>query len=669
MRTGFFLIGIVTHAMHAPALAQQEDTLYFTIQEITLTEHRNISAISGTMAQGISIDTKVMESYPKLFGYTDPMRYVQSLPGVSTNGVTKGGLYVQGGENSHNLIMLSDVPVYNPSHLTGMFSIFNQEHLPKVKFSTSTAEPFLGARLSLDHSDTIPNRLSGSVSLGLISAQGTLSAPITSRTALTVSARRSFINAVYGSVLEFDGNPLRFGFTDANFTLLHRIDDSNALDMNLFWSKDDGDCTYSGFMDVSGKWNNAIASIRWRYNGKNIRSSTTAFMTGNYIEGRINQEDTESLLSAHITQYSIKSTLSLSHKFNITADASFFDILPQSPKVSRNRQETALQDKQEAFQANLRLNRTFSIGYYLDITPSLLMTGYSEPGHYICFNADPALTVEYNLFRKGTITLESGIKHQYLAQTGMTKTGLPIEFWVASGHYFKPQKALFVTLSYDIQFLNNKYAFTLQAYGKRLYNQIEYTGFAYDLLTRPYSLEDNIILCSGYNYGVSTMLTKQAGRLTGWLSYSFGQSLREGDGQSYPKLFHSSHERRHEFNAVISYKTGAFDIGGSFVVSSGEPYTPAKNLYLISSSVIVYYDEYNSSNLPLYLRLDLSATYNLPSHRRYSHGINLSFYNATAYPDYDMGYLRIDPDEQTVRYKLAKLVIPVIPSISYFCRF
>ena len=207
------------------------------------------------------------------------------------------------------------------------------------------------------------------------------------------------------------------------------------------------------------------------------------------------------------------------------------------------------------------------------------------------------------------------------------------------------------------------------AYYKLLENQVEYTGFIFDMLTHPYRLEDNLLICSGYNYGLNIMLARQAGAVTGWLSYSYGKSMRRGDGELFPTLFHSSHERRHELNAVVSYKTGRFDLGGNLIIASGCPYTPAKNLYLLANSLVIYYDGYNSAQLPPYMRLDLSVTYNLPRRGRLDHSLNLSVFNATAHENYTMGYLYADQDEQTIRYKLAKLIIPVIPSISYSCRF
>lgn len=648
---------------------QEKDTLFYWLDEITLTEHRNISAISGTMARGIAIDTKVMESYPKILGYMDPMRYIQSLPGVSTNAAAEGGMHVQGGEHSHNLIAMCGAPIYNSSHVAGIFSIINQDHLPKVNFSTSTTATYLGAELSLDHPDTIPDHISGTATVGLISAQGTLSAPLSRRTALTVSARRSFINLLYGNMFQFDGNPLHFGFTDANLTLMHRIDSNNELDLNLFCNLDKGKCSMGGYdVGIHGNWQNAIGTMRWRHKG-HIPLTTTAFVSHTSMEGHLRQEENNGHITNHITHYNIRTQASLPRRIRLDADASYYDILPQAIDVSRNKPETAVREDQDVLQLNASVSRAFSIGNSLTLTPHLLATGYNESGHYSTFNVNPSLIAEYEGYHLGTLTFETGYKHQYLAQTGMTSTGLPIEFWVASGHYFKPQEALFATLTYDKQFMSGKYALTLQVYGKRLENQIEYIGYVYDLLLRPYKLENNLIICSGYNYGANVMLTKQAGRFTGWISYSFGQSIREGDGIKLPTLFHSMHERKHEFNAVLSYKTGPYEFGGTLVYSSGKPYTPAKNLYLISNSIVIYYDKYNSATLPPYMRLDLSATYNLKSHGRYRHSVNLSVCNATAYKGYTMGYLKADKEEKTVKYKLASFIIPVMPSLSYTCRF
>ena len=648
----------------------QEDTIYFTIPEVTLIGHRNLSAISGTMASGLRIDAKLMETYPKMFGYTDPMLYLQSLPGVSTNSEQSSGLHVQGGESSHNIITVSGIPVYGNMNFTGLFSLFNQDHLPKVEFSTSDRMPHIGACLALDHADTIPARLSGTATLGLISGQGTLHAPLSAGTYLTLSARRSFINAIYGPMLEFDGSPFRYGFTDANFTLFHRIDSRNTIDLNALWSHDVGSTTYGiAKIDMNVHWGNTLASLRWRHQDKTVRSKTSLFISRYNFQGDIRNELINGNINAHITNAGVSTAINLPHNLNLDADLSLFQILPQDPHITDNKVIMSSQVAQKSFLGNLALNRQFKAGRNWNFIPHLLLSAYNVNEGYECVNLDPALTIGLNLYRYGSFTAESGIKHQYLSQTGMTSAGLPNEFWLSAGRYFKPQQSVFGTLTYDLDFKQSMYSLSVQLYGKLLANQLEYTGFLFDLLTRPYRLEDNLLICSGYNYGINLMIAKQAGKVTGWISYSYGQSIRRGDGELFPTCFHSSHERAHELNAVLSYKIGKFDLGGNLTMASGNPYTPAKNLYLLSNSLFIYYDDYNSARLPMYMRLDLSATYNLPRRRNLDQSINLSVYNATAHNNYNMGYIRADEDEMTIRYKLAKLVIPVIPSISYSCRF
>ncbi len=655
---------------HTLIVMGQEDTIYSTIPEVTLIEHRNLSAISGTMASGLRIDAKLMETYPRMFGYTDPILYLQSLPGVSTNSEQSGGLHVQGGESSHNIITVSDIPVYGNMNFTGLFSLFNQDHLPKVEFSTSTRTPHIGAYLSLDHVDTIPARLSGTASLGLISGQGTLHAPLSADTYLTLSVRRSFINAIYDPLLEYDGNPLRYGFTDANVTLLHRIDSRNTIDLNALWSHDIGKTTYGiAKIDMNCYWGNTLASLRWRHQGRTVKSKTSVFLSRYNFLGDVRNEIINGDMNAHITNTGVSTAINLPHNYNLDADLSLFHILPQDPHVTDNKVIMPSQPVQKSFLGNLAINRQFNAGRSWGFTPHLLLSAYNVNEGYECVNLDPALTIGLNLYRYGSFTAESGIKHQYLSQTGMTSAGMPNEFWLSAGRYYKPQQSVFGTLTYDLDLKQSMYALSVQLYGKLLTNQLEYTGFIFDLLTHPYRLEDNLLICSGYNYGINLMIAKQAGKVTGWISYSYGQSIRRGDGELFPSYFHSSHERAHELNTVFSYKIGKFDLGGNLTMASGNPYTPPKNLYLLSNSLLIYYDDFNSARLPMYMRLDLSATYNLPRRRNLEQSINLSVFNATAHKNYNMGYIRADEDELTICYKLAKLVIPVIPSISYSCRF
>ena len=54
----------------------------------------------------------------------DPIRTIQTLPGVAALSDFSVGLYVRGGTPDQNLILLDGTDVYNASHMFGLFSTF-----------------------------------------------------------------------------------------------------------------------------------------------------------------------------------------------------------------------------------------------------------------------------------------------------------------------------------------------------------------------------------------------------------------------------------------------------------------------------------------------------------------------------------------------------------------
>ena len=57
-----------------------------------------------------------------VFSAPDIMKTLQAMPGVSMGSDLSSGLYVRGGDGADNLLTLDGVPVYNMSHLFGLFS-------------------------------------------------------------------------------------------------------------------------------------------------------------------------------------------------------------------------------------------------------------------------------------------------------------------------------------------------------------------------------------------------------------------------------------------------------------------------------------------------------------------------------------------------------------------
>ena len=165
------------------------------------------------------------------------------------------------------------------------------------------------------------------------------------------------------------------------------------------------------------------------------------------------------------------------------------------------------------------------------------------------------------------------------------------------------------------------------------------------------------------------MLHKQSGKFTGWISYSLGRALRNFDNPDYHGWYPANHERIHELNAVASYKYRRWDFSGVFIYATGLPFTAPKSYYLSSGHIVAEFGEHNACRLRPYIRLDLSATFNIRKTEKYENGINLSIVNALARENDIMYKLKVYPEEGFFRYGRQSFMLRIIPSISYHHKF
>ena len=135
-------------------------------------------------------------------GFSDPTRYLQSLPGVSNDSDFDGLLYVRGGEGGHNRILLDQVSVSDAYHFGGVVSVLNTDVIERIDFMPGgyTAEygDALSGILKVRRRIGSPVDVRGSASLSLLTANGTFEGPLgkDGKGSWLVAARRSYIDQV-----------------------------------------------------------------------------------------------------------------------------------------------------------------------------------------------------------------------------------------------------------------------------------------------------------------------------------------------------------------------------------------------------------------------------------------------------------------------------------------
>ena len=182
-----------------------------------------------------------IKTIPALLGEVDIIKAIQLLPGVQSSEGTSG-FYVRGGGPDQNLILLDGVPVYNASHLGGIFSVFNADAIKSVRLTKGGFPARFGGRLSsvlqIDMKEGNLKRFKGDATLGLISSKFTFEGPIIKdKTSFIISGRRTYIDLIVAPFLPNTTN-LKLYFYDLNAKINHKISKKDRLYLSAYTGKD-----------------------------------------------------------------------------------------------------------------------------------------------------------------------------------------------------------------------------------------------------------------------------------------------------------------------------------------------------------------------------------------------------------------------------------------------
>lgn len=286
----------------------------------TLTASRITSYIDrdlNTTQTGLTkIDGKAFNRGFAVLSSPDVIKTLQVLPGVAAGTELMSSLYVHGGDGSDNLFLLDGVPVYQVSHLIGLYSAFNTDAVESLDFYKSGFPARFGGRTSsvvdMATKQGSFDSYSGTFSIGLINAQMQYGGPIIKdRTSFSIALRRSWLDTFSWPVFKFivssDHEKYSGGYRlyDINLNLTHKFSDRSVLSLNFYDGKDvlsygkhswggrDGQREGGGEfafdetwkkdekMDVRLKWGNIVGSAVWKVDfSPKFSMRLTAYHTG-----------------------------------------------------------------------------------------------------------------------------------------------------------------------------------------------------------------------------------------------------------------------------------------------------------------------------------------------------------------------------------------------------
>ena len=686
------------------------------------------SSILHSFSNSLPLET--MKALPALMGETDLQRSLQLLPGIQTGTDGVGGLHVRGGSIDQNLYLIDGVPVYNPSHAFGIFSIYNTDVIRNVNLLKGYFPARYSGRLSsvIDVRTKEGNFKSfhGEASLGLVSSKATFEGPIKKdQTSFLVSYRQSFIHTYLKpfskkfKATQDQTGVLDYRFHDLNIKLNHKFSKADQLYVSFYQGADKltdetssftpayllhsvtGDTIAVGKSHFSNNrelnYGNTIAALRYhRMLGQNF------FLKANLTYSDYNFQDdyafSDSLtLAGQVLQ---KELVLLKNRSGITDFGAKIDVdfVPTPthfvrfgvhaiqhqfvPGVLALNDDSELGGEEELIEVKISNDSITSNEYNFYIEDEVKLSKHfliNFGAHLSIFQVgaqsynymEPRLAAFWNINNKWAARFSVGKMTQFLHLLNRSNIGLTTNLWVSSTEQIAPEEAWQFDVGFDTRIAKGL-SLTADFYCKTMKHLIAYTEGANTLT----DWENNVTTGGGKSYGGDFSIKKQTVNTTMWLAYSLSWTERTFEkinfGKSYPYRFDRRHHLKlafvHRFNQKLELTT-------NWTFGTGLAYTAPTNKYIsvipgLPPEVIINRPAKNNGRMPHYHRLDVGLNfYWMKKWGEYQ--LRLGAYNAYNRSNPLYFALRNNPTEDNVFHKefVSVKLLPTMPVASFRIKF
>jgi hypothetical protein len=689
------ITGIGYAVYHSRIFADKDVFLTIYLEEITK-ELKEVEVAGGNRNKdekqpGIEmVEAGEARAIPVISGEVDIIKNLQLKPGIRPGTEGSSSLTVRGGSPDQNLMLLDETVVYNPNHLFGFLSIFNNDVVKDATVYKGIFPARYGGRLSsvveVKTLEGNPDSLRITGGIGLISSRIVAEGPLSRKISGVIGIRRSYFDAftkVYNTYKkndpEFEPYP-EYYLYDLNGKLSLRLNARNLVSASAYTGADNYK-VIKGFRDINFYWTNKAYSLKWLHTiNSRLLLNTSLHYSGFRNNISTNDPSLQLELNTTISDYSLKTNLDyhISDRHLLRAGlfgtANIYRIAKLSNKASVNGPELLAGEDLKTYLYGLHLADEMQYGK-LRINAGMRYSSFRH-GSSLFHSLEPRFLLQFQL--KKDLQLNAGYakNYQFLHLISNPGGSLPTDIWYPSGYGVDPQTADQISTGI-IKLYKNKYTFRSELYYKWLGNQIEFRDGAQLIVNKNY--RDEFVFGSGNTYGLEIAMEKKTGRLNGWISYTLSQNWRTFKEINYGEPYHPNFDRRHDLNIVTGYTvTERLKVNVTWVYMTGNYVSIplARYLFLDVGSVsnpqsVPLYTERNGYRMNNYHRLDLSATWKLKP-RKGEAELVFSIYNAyNRQNPYFIYFEDVRDSYNNILYFKARQVslFSLIPGLSYNFRF
>jgi hypothetical protein len=626
-----------------------------SLEEVILTENIEKLSIRKPQMSVNTLTASTIKQIPVVLGEADVLKAITLLPGVTNAGEGASGFNVRGGAADQNLILLDEATVFNSSHLFGLFSVFNPDAIKDLKLYKGGIPARYGGRVSsvLDIYQKEGNSKEFNVNggIGIVSSRLLVEGPLKKDKGSFLLGGRSSYAHLFLPLFDIDNVAY---FYDLNTKLSYKLNENNNIYLSGYFGRD----VFNLSESFENTYGNTIVNFRWNHLFNNKLFSNMSLIYSDYYYG-LNLDFVEFKWNSGIQnfnfKYDFKHYLNTNIKLQYGLNSTYYkfnpgEIEPSTPTSGINAEK--LIDKY-AFENAIYIDAEHKVLKNLTLAYGIRLSTFNRLGQKefniynnnqpVTFNNDfqiyqsadaittaslsrsktiksfvnlePRLSAAYQFNSSSSIKGSYNRMSQYLHLLSNSSSPTPLDVWAPSGKFIKPQILDQYAIGYFKNLKDGDYSLEIESYYKDVKNRIDYIDGA-NLIANN-AIERVILNGKSRAYGLEVLFRKNEGRFKGWIAYTISKSEQKTEGRTPNETginngnwYNTGYDKTHDLSITSSYNLNKnWGLNANFLLQTGQPTTYPNGQYVYNNIVVPNYSPRNSTRLPSYHRLDISATY------------------------------------------------------------
>ena len=646
------------------------------LSEVVLTAKKRNQNVESPQMGVFELSSRELAKMPAALGEFDVLRSITMMAGVNNAGDISNGVSIRGGSLDQNLMLLESAPVFNPTHLFGLFSVFTPEVISGVDIYRANIPAKYGGRIAsvVDVKITNPytDRFKLEGGIGLISSRLSLTTPlIKDKLMLLAGGRVGFSDLLFPLLVPRLKNT-RANFSDHTIKLLYLPSADDQITYTNFYSKDfyqlDLISSIENIVSSANQYDFSTMnhSMKWLHTFENNTNLTTKLVASDYQpknlfpevdrDNVIRYESRIRYLSGQIEYFNNQTS---KIDYYVGGQINRYLIEPGSlDPGSGNSINPVRLGEETGDEWSVYGSADFALTPKLTLSSGFRVSQFNLVGPYkeALYDADenfvntlnyqarekvisytypePRIGLNLKVGEQASLKASYARMYQYIQNIYNTNTPLPTSRWKISDRYVKPQQNDTYGFGFYKDFDDAGLELSAETYYRNTSNNLTYKPGANFFLSR--AIETEVVQADGRSYGLEFGLHKKTGRFNGFLNYTWARSLLKTN-EAAPEdrinnnlWYASDFDRPHTVNATLNFEGDLYNkISFNFVGQTGRPYTIANGVYKQQNVTIPIYLNRNNARLPTYHRLDFSWTiaYSKDPKRRFKGDWVFTIYN------------------------------------------